>query len=264
MRPAMRDSGTAAVTPSFSSVSSEQVEYTRTPPGASAARALASKADWRAHRSSRSSGLSRHLISGLRPRVPVPEQGASTSMRSKRRAKGSGRVPSSTTRLPVSGLSWVRRWKCKSHAMARTPASRACAVCRFPATQEPLRAGELDCARGPQNRIAIGLARQGVDEARGGGLVGALHQFDRVLDGGMGRNALQVANLVESHAQGDALGGIELARTAGMVLDQEIELTAVAQHAENDLRGQPGIARVERGGVRHQEVRGIASRFHLK
>ena len=91
----------------------------------------------------------------------------------------------------------------------------------------------------------------------------ALHQLDAVLDGGVRRNALQIADLVEAHAQGDAHGEIELARPAGMMLDQEIELGTVAQHAEDDLRGQTGIARVERRGVGQQQVRGIASRLHF-
>ena len=90
-----------------------------------------------------------------------------------------------------------------------------------------------------------------------------LHQFHAVLDGGVRRNALQIADLVDAHAQRDAHLEIELARPAGMVLDQEIELGAVAQHAEDDLRRQPGIAGVERGGVGQQEVRGIAPRLHF-
>ena len=50
---------------------------------------------------------------------------------------------------------------------------------------------------------------------------------------------------------------------AGIVLDQEIELRAVAQHAEDDLRGQPGVARIESGGVGEQEVGRIAAALHL-
>src|SRR5258708_22217510 len=51
--------------PSFSSASSEQVEYTSTPPGASRASALASRADWRDCRSSRSAGRSEEHTSEL-------------------------------------------------------------------------------------------------------------------------------------------------------------------------------------------------------
>ena len=47
------------------------------------------------------------------------------------------------------------------------------------------------------------------------------------------------------------------------MLDQEIELRAVAQHAEDDLRGQPGVARIERRGALEQQVGGIAAGFHL-
>ena len=74
------------------------------------ARRQRARARWRearfggACRSARSAGVKRHLISGLRPSVPVPEQGASTRMRSKRRAKGSGWVPSSTTSRNAQAL----------------------------------------------------------------------------------------------------------------------------------------------------------------
>ena len=51
------------------------------------------------------------------------------------------------------------------------------------------------------------------------------------------------------------------ARRAGIVLDQEIELRRIAQHAEDDLGGQPGIARIERGGVGEEQVRRPRSSF---
>ena len=50
---------------------------------------------------------------------------------------------------------------------------------------------------------------------------------------------------------------------AGIVLDQVIELRAVAQHAEDDFGGQPGVARIECRGVGEQEVGGVAARFHF-
>ena len=75
-------SSDSLTTSSFSSGSSEHVEYTNRPPGASAGKAFLSKRTWRACKSARSSGRSRHRISGCRASVPVPEQGASTRMRS--------------------------------------------------------------------------------------------------------------------------------------------------------------------------------------
>ena len=94
---------TSSITASFSSRSSEQVEYTRLPPApAFQARSPAvAPARWR---SARFSGRSRHLISGFRPSVPVPEQGASSRIRSKGRRKGSGTAPSSTTSGQPSGF----------------------------------------------------------------------------------------------------------------------------------------------------------------
>ena len=66
-----------------------------------------------------SPGHSRHLISGLRASVPVPEQGASTRILSNRRAKGSLRSASSSTGL-IPSLprlrNVLRRPKCRSPA----------------------------------------------------------------------------------------------------------------------------------------------------
>ena len=47
------------------------------------------------------------------------------------------------------------------------------------------------------------------------------------------------------------------------MFDQEIELRAVSQHAEDDFGGQPRVARIESRGARQQQVGGIAARFHL-
>ena len=47
------------------------------------------------------------------------------------------------------------------------------------------------------------------------------------------------------------------------MFDEEIELRPVAQHAEDDLGCQPGIARIERA-VREQQVGSLAARLHLK
>jgi hypothetical protein len=44
----------------------------------------------------------------------------------------------------------------------------------------------------------------------------------------VGRDALQVAKLVDSHTQGEADFEVELLPAAGIMLDEEIELGAVA------------------------------------
>ena len=75
------------------------------------ARACASSAACRACSPARSSGFSRHLISGLRASVPVPEQGASSRMRSKRPAEG-------------------QRSRAVEHHQRRSPAASACAGAR--------------------------------------------------------------------------------------------------------------------------------------
>ena len=72
-----------STTSSFSSGSSEQVEYTSLPPAATRCIAARRIASCRPCKSTRSPGCNRHLISGLCARVPVPEQGTSARTRSK-------------------------------------------------------------------------------------------------------------------------------------------------------------------------------------
>src|ERR1035441_9080559 len=132
----------------------------------------------------------------------------------------------------------------------------------LPAGQQPFGTGELDLAGAPRDGAAIHGAEDGVDEAGGGALAGALDEIDGIGDSGVGRDALQVAELVDRHAEGDADFGIELLAAGGIMLDQVIELGAEAENAEDDFSGQGGIARVERRGVSEQKVGGPGTGFH--
>src|SRR5271157_1413633 len=78
----------------------------------------------------------------------------------------------------------------------------------LPASQQPFGTGELDFAGGPGDGVAIDLAEDGVDETGGGSFAGAFDEIDGIGDGGVGRNALEVAELVNGHAEGDADFGI--------------------------------------------------------
>ena len=64
----------SSTTASFSSVSSEQVEYTRRPPGARTFQSIPQQPHLPLQ-VRQSAGSSRHLISGFRASVPVPEHG---------------------------------------------------------------------------------------------------------------------------------------------------------------------------------------------
>ena len=59
----------------------------------------------------------------------------------------------------------------------------------------------------------------------------------------MRRDAIQIAKLINAHAQRDADFGIGRARNAAR--DQIIELGLIAQASEDDFGGEAGIARVE-------------------
>ena len=79
-----------------------------------------------------SAGFSRHLISGLRASVPVPEHGASTNTESKRRLNGSRSSASiATGRTLASPKRLIRRSLCKWRSAATTVADSA-SILAFP------------------------------------------------------------------------------------------------------------------------------------
>ena len=108
-----------------------------------------------------------------------------------------------------------------------------------PAFEQPLGVGKFDGAIGPCDRFTPDLAQHGIGEARSRAESAGLHQLHALAYGGVRRHAIEIAQLVDAHAQRQQHFEIELAKpAAGVVLDQEIELRLVAQHAEHDLRGE--------------------------
>jgi hypothetical protein len=67
--------------------------------------------------------------------------------------------------------------------------------------------------------------------------------------------------LINAHAQGYADVGIWRARDSAS--DQIIELGLIAQTSEDELGGQAGIARIERGGALEQQVGSIATQVNF-
>jgi len=104
--------------------------------------------------------------------------------------------------------------------------------------------------------------QNGIDEPRCGAFVGAFYQVDGIGHGGMRWNAIEMAKLVDSYAQRDADFDIQLLAPAGEILDEEIELRAIAKNAKDDLRREPGITRIEPLGVRQQQFGSPSSAFH--
>jgi len=73
----------------------------------------------------------------------------------------------------------------------------------------------------------------------------------------MRRDAIEITELINAHAQGDADFDIGRARDAAG--DQIIELRLIAEASEDDLSGEAGIARIERGGTLQQKIGSIAA-----
>lgn len=89
----------------------------------------------------------------------------------------------------------------------------------------------------------------------------ALHQLHALAHRGMRRNTIQIAKLINAHAQSDLNFGLGRARDAAS--DQIIELRLVAEASEDDLRSEAGIARIELGGALEQQVGSIAAEVNF-
>ena len=77
----------------------------------------------------------------------------------------------------------------------------------IPAFQQPGGHGEIGGAVRPGHGLPVGLSQDRVDQSRGRRFVNALHQLHAFADGGMRRNAIQIAELINAHAQSDLTSG---------------------------------------------------------
>jgi len=132
------------------------------------------------------------------------------------------------------------------------------AILKSPAFEHP--GGEAEFGRkiGPLYGVPIHFAQDRVDESGGRAFVGLLNQFDAVGDRGVGGDAVEIAQLEDAHAEGDAHFIIELGLlSTGEMLDEVIELGLISQAAEDDAFGEGEIARVARFAAK--QVGGISA-----
>lgn len=73
----------------------------------------------------------------------------------------------------------------------------------------------------------------------------------------MWRNTIQVAKLVNSHAQSDA--NLRIGRAWNTASDQIVELRLIPQAPEDDFGSEPGVTRIKLCRLMEQEVRSIAA-----
>ena len=75
--------------------------------------------------------------------------------------------------------------------------------------------------------------------------MGLLDELDAFGHRGVGRDAVEIAQLEDAHAEGDADDVVELGLfAAGEEFDQVIQLRLISQAAQYDAFGQGEIARV--------------------
>ncbi len=107
------------------------------------------------------------------------------------------------------------------------------AVMGSPGGEEPGGGGEFGGLVRESYWVARHFAQHGVDEAGGGAFAGAFDEFDGGGDGGVGGDAVEVTELEDAEAKGDADFRIELDGATGEVVDEEVELELVAEAAED-------------------------------
>jgi len=127
----------------------------------------------------------------------------------------------------------------------------------IPFLEQPARRRQGSFSIGPRHGLTIRFPQNGVDQCRGGRFVRALHQLDAFADGGMRRDAIEIAQLIDAHAESDA--DLGLGRAGNTASDQIIELRLVAEASENDFRGEAGVARVELHRALQKKVGSIAT-----
>jgi hypothetical protein len=134
---------------------------------------------------------------------------------------------------------------------------RCCATkLAIPSFEQPRGHGEIGGAVRPRHQLAVGFSQNGIDQSSRC-FVSPLHQLHAFADSGMRRDAIQIAELINAHAQRDTDFGI--GRTRDAASDQIIELGLIAETPEDDLGGEAGIARVELSGALEQQVGSIAT-----
>jgi hypothetical protein len=85
-----------------------------------------------------------------------------------------------------------------------------------------------------------------------------LNQLDSLMDGGVSGNAVKIAQLKDAHPKPDEDRSVELTGSvATIVLNEEIKLSLKAQDSENELRGETGIAGIERGRAGEEFITGV-------
>jgi hypothetical protein len=99
--------------------------------------------------------------------------------------------------------------------------------------------------KGQPMALSDDASQHTVHESSGARLARQTGEVHRLVDGGRGRNAIEVQHLIQAETQDcDDLGVHLRQRAAGEMFDQEVEAALPAYRAGDDLHRQPTIALV--------------------
>jgi len=131
----------------------------------------------------------------------------------------------------------------------------------IPSFQQPGGHGKFGGAIGPRDRRAIRLSQNRVHQACCRRSAKTLHQLDAFADRGVRGDPIEIAQLVNAHAERDA--DFEFRLTWDAAGDEVIELGLVAEASVDNFRSQARVAGVELRGALEQKVGGITALVHF-
>lgn len=135
----------------------------------------------------------------------------------------------------------------------------------LPAGQQPRGQAGVEFVRRPSCGQWGQTAQDGVGETRGRALPGLFDQFDRLAHGGMGRDPVEEAELVNTQLKGEPDRRIERSGGAGGALvEEKMQLGAAAQNAEDEFGSKARVAGIEGRGPFGQQGGRQSSGLHCQ
>jgi tRNA 2-thiocytidine biosynthesis protein TtcA len=135
----------------------------------------------------------------------------------------------------------------------------------LPAGQQPDGQAGPEFVRRPGAGQRWQTAQDSVRETRGRTFPGLFDEFDRLAHGGVGRDPVEEPELVGAKLKGKPDRQVQRRRGAGRPLvEEEMQLGAAPQNAEDQFRSEAGIAGIKGGGSLRKQGGGQPASLHRR